>query len=138
MQTAIAHAVPTNNELLDLLTAQHAQIDDLFEFVAMLRDPDALTELADVLGAHLGFEQEVLYTTVSRYLGRGVVDELEAAHAAVKRVLAQLVWLGVEDADFAARLAELRDLLDDHIADQEDELFVSVAKMYERAHALAS
>jgi uncharacterized protein YdcH (DUF465 family) len=138
MQTAVAHTVPTNNELFDLLAAQHAQIDDLFEFVAMLRDPDALTELADVLGAHLGFEQEALYTMISRYLGRGVVDELEAAHAAVKRVLAELVWLGVEDADFATRLAELRDLLDDHIADQEDELFVSVAKMYERAHALAS
>lgn len=125
-------------DFFDRLTAQHTQIEDLFEFVAMLRDPDALTELADVLGSHLGLEREGLYTTVSRHLGREIVDELEAEHAAIRRVLAQLVWFGVEDADFAIRLDELRGLLDDHISHQEDELFRAVAKMYERADALAS
>jgi hypothetical protein len=48
------------------------------------------------------------------------------------------VWFGVEDPELATRLAELRGLLDNHIAYQEDQLFPTVAKMHERAHALAS
>lgn len=130
--------MPSHPDLFARLTAQHTQIEDLFEFVAMLRDPDALTELADVLGAHLGLEREMLDPTLSRRIGRNVVDELEAEQAAIRRVLAQLVWFGVEDPDFAMRLAELRRLLDDHISYQEDALFQAVAKMYERARPLAS
>ncbi|HEY1558029.1 MAG TPA: hemerythrin domain-containing protein [Kofleriaceae bacterium] len=133
MRAALRAAVPTTTDVFEVFTAQHAQIDDLFGFVSSLRDPDALSELADVLGAHLGLEQEALYP----HLRAGIVDELRAEHMQIKRVLAQLVWFGVEDPDFATRLVELRELLDGHIGYQEDELFARVAET-QRALALAS
>ena len=108
---------------LEFLTAQHAQIDDLFEFVATLRDPDALTELADVLSAHLATESEQLYPALADTLRAEVLEELRAEHAEIKRTLAQLVWFGVSDPEFDARLARLGALLDGHVGYQEHELF---------------
>lgn len=117
---------PTN-DALELLTSQHAVIDDLFDFVATLRDPDALSELADTLTSHLAVEQELLYAALSPPLAGEVLEELHAEHREIKRVLAQLVWFGVDDVDFDARLTELGALLDGHVLYQEDQLFPAAA-----------
>ncbi len=116
-----------NTDALELLTSQHAVIDDLFDFVATLRDPDALSELADVLTSHLAVEQELLYAALAPPLSREVLEELHAEHREIKRVLAQLVWFGVDDPDFDARLTELGALLDGHVLYQEDQLFPTAA-----------
>ena len=151
--------MPRNSDALAILTAQHEQIDDLFDLVATLRDPDALDELAAVVAAHLGAEQEVLYPSFSPPLSRDLLDELAAEHGSIKRVLAELVWFGVSDPEFVARLEQLGALLDGHIRYQQEDLFeraadaMSVARradlgmqirssgvpfVYERALALAS
>src|ERR1041385_3094305 len=117
-----ARTMPRNTDALVVLAAQHAQIDDLYDLVATLRDPDALDELAAVIAAHLGAEQELLYPNMPS-LARSVLDELEAEHAAIKRVVAELLWFGVSDPDFVARLEQLGALLDGHIGYQEDALF---------------
>ena len=107
----------------ELLCLQHAQIDDLLDFAAMLRDPDALTELADTLAAHLALEHEVVYPALAGRLSAEVLEELAAEQAEIKRALARLVWCGVEDPDFAVYLGRLRDLMDGHVAYQEECLF---------------
>jgi hypothetical protein len=131
-------------DALELLTSQHAQIDDLFDLVATLRDPDALSELADTLASHLAVEQELLYAGFVPALPREVVEDLRAEHAEIKKTLAQLVWFGVEDPGFDARLTELGALLDGHVLYQEDHLFptaattMSIAQLAELGRRIAS
>ena len=124
--------MPRINDALELLTAQHAQIDDLLEFVATLRDADALTELADTLSSHLGVEQELLYPAIAPPLAAVIHDELLAEHAEIKRALAELCWGGVEDPEMATKLDRLRALIDGHAAYQEDELFTRIAETMSR------
>ena len=159
MSAAVAAAMLRISDALELLTAQHAQIDDLFDLVATLRDPDVLDELADTLAFHLSIEHELLYPSLSPPLTREILDELAAEHDEIRRVLAELVWFGERDEDFEARLESLGLLLDGHVGYQEDELFTRAAGamsgaqlvdlgtrmadsaapfVYERAHALAS
>ncbi len=114
------------SDALELLTAQHAQIDDLFDLVATLRDPDALTELTDTLTSHLAAEQELLYPALE--LAPEVRDELVAEHLEMKRVLADLIWLDADDSRYAPSLDQLRALFDGHAGYQEDELFTSIAE----------
>ena len=116
------------SDALELLTAQHTQIDDLFEFVATLRDADALTELADTLTSHLGAEQELLYPRLKPMLAPDVRDELVAEHVELKRQLADLLWVGVDDPEFGDKLDALRLLFDGHAGYQEDELFTRAAE----------
>jgi hypothetical protein len=69
-----------------------------------------------------------------------VEHELIAEHAAIKRVLGEMVWVGVEDIDFSAKLCELSTLLDGHCGYQEDLLFEVVAETLpaEQLEALGS
>jgi hypothetical protein len=119
--------MPVISDALELLTAQHEQIDSLLDLVAALHDPDALAELADTIAQHVSVEQRLLYPQRALQLPRDIYDELLAEHDELRRVLAELVWRGVDDDDFVAELANLRVLLDGHVAYQEDELFTRAA-----------
>jgi hypothetical protein len=116
------------SDALELLTAQHEQIEDLYEQVRQIGDEAAFFELADKLATHLALEQELLYPALAPRIGPDVMSELLAEHASIKQVLADLIWLGTRDADFRPKLERLGDLLFGHSAWQEDELFTAAAE----------
>ncbi|HEY5944308.1 MAG TPA: hemerythrin domain-containing protein [Kofleriaceae bacterium] len=124
-------------DALELLTAQHEQIDDLFEQVRQIGDEAAFVELADKLSTHLALEQDVFYPAIAKQLSPEVMNELAAEHAAIKHVIGDLVWLGTRDADFRPKLARLGELLDGHSAWQEDELFTAAAETMTSAELAA-
>lgn len=116
------------NDALELLTAQHEELDFLVVQVQQTYDADAFEELATKLVAHLALEQELFYPAITSVMTVDVQRELLTEHAAIKRVLAEMLWLGVEDCDFGGKLHELAYLLDGHAGYQEDELFEHVAE----------
>jgi hypothetical protein len=116
------------SDALELLTAQHEEIDDLLATARQTRAPSTFDELADKLVAHLALEQELFYPVVATAIARDVLDELVQEHVAIKRVLAEIVWLGADDPDVGARLSELAFLLAGHCSWQEQQLFVTVAE----------
>ena len=115
-------------DALELLTAQHEELDELCERIARCRDAAAFDELADKLPTHLALEQELFYPVVKQHMPAEVLAELLAEHVAIKRLLSQLVWCGVEDEDFDVLFAQLGELLLGHAAYQEDHLFTTVAE----------
>ena len=124
-------------DALELLTAQHEQIEDLFEQVWQIGDESAFVELADKLATHLVLEQELFYPAIGGQLSASVREELVAEHTAIKRALADLAWLGTRDAAFRARLAELGTLIVGHSSWQEDELFTTTAETMSAAELAA-
>lgn len=119
-------------DALELLTAQHEDIEFLVVQVQQTYDSDAFDELADKLVAHLALEQELFYPAVANAMTREVYSELIAEHVAIKRVLSEMVWLGVSDPDFGAKLRELSLLMHGHCGWQEEELFEAVAETMPR------
>ena len=123
-------------DALELLTAQHAQIEAALVEVAALaaRDADgrirtlALADLADKLTLHLALEQELLYPGAGSLLSAEVYRELIAEHVEIKRVLAELYWIEGDDDRFAPGLATLQALLAMHETWQESELFERFAE----------
>src|SRR4051794_7257674 len=115
-------------DALELLTAQHQELDELCDRVARSRDAGAFDELADKLTTHLAAEQELLYPLVARHVTNEVMSELLTEHIAIKRLLSELVWLGVHDDEFAELFTQMGDLLIGHAAWQEDELFTCAAE----------
>jgi hypothetical protein len=120
------------SDALELLTAQHEQIEDLFEQVRQIGDEAAFTELVDKLSTHLALEQDLFYPVIARQLAPATMDELHAEHAAIKRLIGEMVWLGTRDAEFRAKLGELGTLLVGHSSWQEDELFTAAAESLTR------
>jgi len=116
------------SDALELLTAQHEDLDFLVVQVQQTYDIDAFDELAGKLVAHLALEQELFYPAISTVMTDAVRRELLDEHIAIKRVLGELVWIGVADGEFGAKLHELASLLDGHCGYQEDQLFEVVAE----------
>ncbi|HTL37888.1 MAG TPA: hemerythrin domain-containing protein [Kofleriaceae bacterium] len=115
-------------DALELLTAQHEELDELCDRIARTRDAAAFDLLAEKLPHHLAVEQELFYPVIGAQLSRGVMDELLTEHIAIKHVLSKLVWLGVEDSEFDELFERLRMLLVGHSSWQEDQLFTRAAE----------
>jgi hemerythrin HHE cation binding domain-containing protein len=120
--------MPVITDALELLTAQHEQIEDLYEQVRQIGDDAVLVELADKLTTHLALETEVFYPAVRKLVKPAVMAELLAEHAAMKQVIGELQWLSAKDPQFRVTLDRLGTLLFGHSSWQEDELFTKAAE----------
>jgi len=117
--------MPRISDPLELLTQQH---DDILGLLDILATNEQLGELADLLTDHLAAEQTLLYPIVAGHIPKSVRDELVTEHVEIKRVLADLLWFGLEDLESAHRIAMLRALLRGHTSYQEDQLFELAAE----------
>jgi hypothetical protein len=119
-------------DALEQLSTQHATLDALLSDIALTTDAEARThrvdELAHLLTAHLAIEQEHLYPVIASYVSPGVLAELHAEHAEIKRVLADLLWQDTDDEQFGPTLKQLTLLLDGHCAWQDDQLYLQAAR----------
>jgi len=129
-----AHPVSMNRiaDALELLTAQHDEIDTLISELATSTSPSARNQtinlVVEKLTLHLALEQELFYPAVASALSAEVREELRAEHVEIKRILADMLWLQSEDARFARKLTALESLVAWHSTWQEDELFVTTAE----------
>jgi len=113
---------------LELLTRQHAEIDVLLARLgAEPVRPDLVHELVERIAEHLAAEQEILYPVAARLVSGDVMCELLVEHAAIKRAVADLLWLDADDPHVEEQLTLVTELLDGHSQWQEQELFASVA-----------
>lgn len=120
-------------DALELLTAQHEELDQLFAAVSRTRDAATFDELSEKLTIHIALEQEHLYPVIARQVSADVMAELRAEHVAIKRLLSELVWIDVEDEEFPELFAALGELMVGHAAWQEDQLFTDAAESLSRA-----
>ena len=123
--------MPRISDPLELLTQQHDELLGLLDTLASSDEPArarAFADLAEALPDHLAAEQELLYPIIGAQLPASVHEELVAEHVEIKRVLADLLWFGLDDADAPRRIATLRALVDGHTAYQEEELFETAAE----------
>lgn len=127
-------------DCLELLTQQHTRIDTL---VAKLErggeDSEAIfAELADVLAAHARIEEEIFYPAALTQETAGMLHEATEEHLAVKRVLADMLELTVDDEIFAAKLAVLKEQLHHHAhEEEEDKLFPKVRERLDEEQRFA-
>lgn len=116
------------SDALELLTAQHEEIAGLVSSLQAQRDPRTLDHLVDKLVTHLAVEQMMLYPLAATAIRRDVLDEVHQEHAAIRQLLAELVWMGVDDPIFDDKLADLESLVWGHCGWQEDQLFQQLAE----------
>lgn len=122
-------------DVLELLTEQHRQVDDLIEKLetAALDAADRSTtfrQLADSLAAHTAMEEQLFYPTVRAKQTEDQLLEFTEEHLAIKRVLADLLRDGIEAERFAAKLAVLKEEFSHHAhAEEERKLFPEVRRL---------
>ncbi|WP_437621013.1 hemerythrin domain-containing protein [Sorangium sp. So ce1151] len=110
-----------------LLEKQHRKVEALFKQLESGKSEPAplLAELANELVAHMAIEQESFYPAV-RQIKEDLILESYEEHAIAELALKRLLATDPEDISFKARVTTLKELIQHHVEEEEEELFPKV------------
>jgi len=135
----------TANDVIDLLLAQHARIEELFTLVAGSHGDtrrDAFDDLVRLLAVHETAEEEIIHPLARTLPGAGgdaMVDDRLAEERLAKEILVALIDAGVDDAGFGTGILLLRQAVLHHARYEERYEFTQLRQHIpaERRSALA-
>jgi hemerythrin-like domain-containing protein len=110
-----------------LLKQQHREVESIFETLEKGADDAAsqVLELANNLAAHMAIEQDLFYPAVRDIDGRMVAESYEE-HAIAELALKRLLATAGDDPSFAPKVTALKELIEHHVEEEEEELFPNV------------
>lgn len=118
---------------IQLLVSEHRRMEKL---LAEVMDGDAETrarlfpEAADALTAHVTVEEKHFYPAVRARRTEDILLESLEEHLSLKRVLADMLQLRIEEAQWEPKLHVLKEQLEHHHKEEEEHLFPKVEKMF--------
>jgi hypothetical protein len=123
-----------NMDALELLESQHEEVESLIEEIENTDDPETkqqlFEELADNIAAHSKIEETIFYPAAMSEATKETLHESTEEHLVVKRLLADMEELDVEDPQFDAKLSVVKESIRHHAHDEEeDKLFPKVRKL---------
>lgn len=112
-----------------LLERQHRKVEAILKKLESGRGDttELLRELADDLAAHMAIEQDIFYPVVRR-IDEDLVAESFEEHAIAELALKRLLSVSPTSPSFRARVKALKELVQDHIEEEEESLFPEVEK----------
>jgi hypothetical protein len=126
----------TTTNALELLMSQHEEVEMIIDQIKSAQDlaeKAVLFEaLADQLAAHATIEEKLFYPAVLDASTRELLVESTEEHLSVKRLLADMMELELDDEHFDAKLLVLCDQVVHHAHEEEEqELFPLVRKLFD-------
>jgi Trp operon repressor len=121
-------------DVLQLLTSQHSEVDDLFEKLEGGKGDRAalFSQLADKLAAHATVEEKIFYPAAMATQTSDLLHESVEEHLEIKRLLADMLELDPEDDadEFDAKLSVLKENVSHHAHEEEErKLFPLLRKL---------
>ena len=120
-------------DAVDLLDADHIAVKKMFiDYGALCEDgaaPDHKRALAEricqALIVHAQLEEELFYPEVRKVIGAdGLMDEALDEHAQAKSVIARIRAMKATDAAYDAAVTELGALIDRHVLEEREQMFL--------------
>lgn len=124
-------------DAIQLLKQQHDEVERLFAEYEEADDGRSkrsiFMRLADNLAAHATIEEKIFYPAV--YVGdlKEVLEEAVEEHLAAKRIIADLLDMGVNDQNYDAKVKVLKEQIEHHVKEEEGEMFGKVRKTVDEA-----
>ena len=122
-----------------LLQNQHRQVEALFDAIEKADDqarPQLVIELATALAAHMVIEEETFYPMSAGVAQRTVLQNQEE-HELAASSLERIVSCQPDEELLMTRLRVLRNVLNEHIEEEEIKLFPTVEKALDDAQLQA-
>lgn len=116
---------------IELLKEQHDEVNELFEEFekASTQKKQAIfREIADNLAAHATIEETIFYPAAYAKQTEDLLTEAVEEHLGIKRLLSDLLGMSPEHPNFEAKVKVLKEQVQHHVHEEEDELFKKVKK----------
>jgi hemerythrin-like domain-containing protein len=120
---------PVQQDVVDLLTTDHHEVIDLLQQIKISTDAEERRDLADTviseLVRHSVAEEMYVYPAMKKYLPDGdqAVDHDVEEHKELEKTMKKLESVDAQSSDFTQLLADLENILRDHVRDEENEQF---------------
>ncbi len=118
---------------VELLKSQHRVVEKLFAKIEAAKDPakkgQLFAEIADGLAAHATIEEHQFYPAVRAKRTEDILLESLEEHLGIKRVLADLLKTNPSDQTFDAKIKVLKEQVEHHVKEEEEDLFPKVKKI---------
>ena len=124
-------------DAVSLLSADHAEVKQMFETYRQLVDENADDEqrgelarkICSMLTVHAEIEEEIFYPAMRENVDDELtLDEAEVEHASAKELIEQLESMDPGDALYDAKVIVLGEYVDHHVHEEENELFPQAEK----------
>lgn len=119
-----------------LLKQQHDEVKELFAAFENASDPEEkdnlVAEIADNLAAHAAIEEQLFYPAVYVDDTKDELKEAVEEHLSAKRIIADLLELDVSDDNFDAKVKVLKEQIEHHVQEEEQDLFPKARKVLQR------
>jgi hemerythrin superfamily protein len=120
---------------IDLLKQQHREVEKLFKKMEKA-GPDEkeklFDELADSLAVHAAIEEQHFYPATKDARTEELLQEAVEEHLSVKRIIADLLEMEPDDAQFDAKITVLQEQVEHHVEEEEKELVPKVQKLHSK------
>ena len=120
-------------DAIELLKQQHQEAKKLFEKIEKA-GPDEKEQLfdalADALAVHAAIEEQHFYPATKDARTAELLEEAVEEHLSMKRIIADLLEMEPDAAQFDAKIKVLREQVEQHVEEEEGELFPKVRKIH--------
>jgi hemerythrin superfamily protein len=119
----------TDQDVVDVLTTDHAEVTELVERIKATSDPDQRRELTDTviseLVRHSVAEEMYVYPVMREHLPNGeeLVNHDTEEHKQLERIMKELEGADPAGPGFMVLIGELQSTLQDHVRDEEADQF---------------
>lgn len=112
-----------------LLKKQHREVEKIFASLEKGKGDAArlLKDLADNLAAHMAIEQDIYYPAVKK-VDEDLINESYEEHSLAELGLKRLLDTKPKDEAFQARVTAVKELIQHHVEEEEEDLFPKVDK----------
>lgn len=120
------------SDAIAMLLADHQKVKQLFREFDQIRaqrdeadlKAELVEQLCEQITVHSKLEEEIFYPALRAAINDDeLMDEAEAAHASVSDLIHQIEALEPDDEQVDATVTVLREQLEQHISDEESNLF---------------
>jgi hemerythrin superfamily protein len=126
----------TKNDVIKLLTADHAKVKKMFkEFEKLSKKDDEegkqelATQICQELTVHAQLEEEIFYPAAREAIEDDeLMNEAMVEHNSAKELIAQIQSMGASDPMFDATVKVLGEYVNHHIEEEQNEIFPKVEK----------
>ena len=125
-------------DAVSLLSADHAEVKQMFETYRQLVDENADDEqrgelarrICSMLTVHAEIEEEIFYPAMRENIDEDLLlDEAEVEHASAKELIEQIETMDPSDALYDAKVLVLGEYVDHHVQEEENEIFPQAEKL---------
>ena len=119
-------------DAIDLLKEQHEEVRQLFSQIEQAdadeEKQNLFDELADKLAAHSTIEEKLFYPAAYAKKTKELLIEAVEEHLSMKRIIADLMDLEIDDENFDAKVKVLKEQVLHHVQKEEGQLFTAARK----------